>query len=112
MTYPLGLLKRYKAITTLIIIITVTVASSQPLYFHSEISLNNINFYTTPPEKLKASQYYVITVFKVNISNTPKKRRIKKGKILYFSPIDNPVRHLNWLLKGKLFHITFFKYFI
>jgi len=33
----------------------VTVASSQPLRFHLEISLNNINFYTTPPKKLRAS---------------------------------------------------------
>jgi len=54
-TCPSRLLERHKAITTLIIMAVVIVASSQPLCFHLEISLDNINFYTTPPEKPKAS---------------------------------------------------------
>ena len=45
--------------------------------------------------------------FKANINNIPKKRKIKKGKVLYFSLINNFVRYLGWLLKGKLFYITF-----
>jgi len=53
--YPLGLLKRYKVMTILIIMAAATVVSSQPLRFYLGISFNNINFYTTPPEKLKAS---------------------------------------------------------
>jgi len=32
-----------------------TVASSQPLRFHLEILLDDINFYTAPPKKPKAS---------------------------------------------------------
>jgi hypothetical protein len=80
--------------TILITIAAVIVASSQPLYFYSGISLNDINFYTVLLKKLKASQYYVIIAFKVNVSNTPKKRRIKKGRVPYFPPIDNPVKFL------------------
>ena len=87
---------------------TATVASSQPLRFHLGISLDNINFYTTPPEKLKASQHYAITASKVNVSNIPKKRRIKKGRVSCFPLIDNPIKYLGWLRKGKLFYITFF----
>jgi len=54
-TCLLGLLERYKVIITLITMAAATVASSQPLCFYLEISLNNINFYITPPEKPKAS---------------------------------------------------------
>jgi len=53
MTCPSGLLKRHKAITTLTIIVAATVVSSQPLHFHLEILLNNIDFYIPPPEKPK-----------------------------------------------------------
>ena len=42
------------------------------------------------------------------MSNIPKKRIIKKGKVFYFPPINNPVRYLGWLLKGKLLYIAFF----
>jgi len=49
----------------------------------------------------------VITASKANISNTPKKRRIKKGRVPCFPPIDNPIKYLGWLRLGKLFHITF-----
>ena len=45
------------------------------------------------------------------MSNIPKKRIIKKGKVLCFPSINNPVRYLGWLLKGKLLYIAFFKYF-
>jgi hypothetical protein len=55
MTHFLKPLERYKAITTLTIIAVVMMASSQPLCFYLEISLNDINFYTTPLEKLRAS---------------------------------------------------------
>jgi len=54
MTCLLGLLKRYKIMIILIIMAAATVASSQPLRFYLGILLNNINFYTTPPEKPKA----------------------------------------------------------
>jgi len=55
MTYPLGLLERYKVMIILITMAAATVAFSQPLRFYLEISLNNINFYTAPPKKPKAS---------------------------------------------------------
>ena len=86
-----------------------TVEPSPPLRFHSEIS-HDINFYTAPPEKPRASQHHAITASKVNVSNTPKKRRIKKGRVPRFPPIDDPVRYLGWLREGKLFHIAFFKH--
>jgi len=54
-THPLGLLEKHKAIIILIIMAAATVASSQPLRFHLRILLNNINFYTIPPKKPKAS---------------------------------------------------------
>ena len=112
MTCPSGLLERHKAITTLTTITAVTVASSQPLYFCLEISLNNINFYTAPPEKLRTFQHYAITASEANVSNTPKKKRTKKEQVLHFPLIDDPVKYLNWLRLGKLFHITFFKHSI
>jgi len=31
---------------------------------------------------------------KANISNTPKKRRMKKGKVPHFPPIDDSVKYL------------------
>ena len=55
-----------------------------------------------------ASQYYIITASKANISNIPKKRRIKKGRVPRFPLIDNPIKYLGWLREGKLFYITFF----
>ena len=45
--------------------------------------------------------------FKVNISNIPEKRRIKKGKVFYFPLINNFIKYLGWLFKGKLFYIAF-----
>ena len=70
-----------------------TVASSQPLRFHLEILLDDINFYTAPPKKPKASQHYVITASKVNISNIFKKRT-KKGRVPRFPLKDDPVKYL------------------
>lgn len=83
--------------TILTTMAAATVASSQPLRFHSGISLDDINFYTAPPEKPKASQHYAITASEANVSNTPKKRRIKKGRVPRFPPIDDPVKYLGWL---------------
>ena len=96
--------------TILTTMAAATVASSQPLRFHSGISLNNINFYTAPPEKPKASQRYAITASKANVSNIPKKRRIKKGRVPRFPLVDDPIKYLGWLREGKLFYITFFKH--
>jgi len=105
-TRPLRLLERHKVITTLITIVAATVASSQPLRFHSEISLNNIDFYTAPPKKLKTSQHYVIIASKVNISNLFKKRT-KKGRVPRFPLRDDPIKYLGWLRLSKLFYIAF-----
>ena len=72
-----------------------TVASFQPLYFYSKLLLNNINFYTTPPKKLRVSWYYVITIFKININNIFKKRKTKKGRVPRFPLKDNPIKYLS-----------------
>jgi hypothetical protein len=36
----------------------------------------------------------MITASKVNISNIPKKRRIKKERVPHFPLIDNPIKYL------------------
>ena len=86
--------------------VVATVASSQPLRFHLEISLNNINFYTVPPKKPRTFQHYIIIASKANISNLFKKR-IKKGRVPHFSLRDNPIKYLGQLHLGKLFYIAF-----
>jgi len=68
---PSGLLERHEAITALItitititIIAIVTLAPSRSLFrIPPEISLNNNNFYTSPPRKS--------TAFKESASSTP-----------------------------------------
>ena len=78
-----------------------TVASSQPLRFHSEISLDNINFYTAPPEKPRASQHHAITAPEKSTSSKPERRN--RGVPLF--PPKSQEALKAWALNGMLFHL-------